>query len=420
MVILRRCKRGLTAAGRILVLPPTVPFLLRSVMPKSSTCSLSYVKILHVAPGLGDGGAEAILFRLVSGLPHLEHRVICLGPSGKYEHLLKKIGVEVIVLELTLNWSGVRRLLLARRMVKNYRPRVVQGWLYHGNLVASLLALGSRTTKVFWSLHHTKLVKGVDPWHTLLAAKLGVLLSYLSPKTIVCVAQASRTEHRKSGYYPLKLKVFPNGHDVALYRPDDAARNNFRSAVGIPPGVFVFGTVARDAPQKDLPNLLNGISLLSASRDDFVCFLFGEGMTDENTALVSLIGDFGVGSVVRLMGPQASMHEIYPGLDSHVTSSAFGEALPNAICEAMACGVPCITTDVGDSGEIVGRTGLIVPPSDPVALREAMELMIQLSDVGEQWLARKKQCRSRIAKDYGLEKMLGAYFGLWGGGETHT
>ncbi len=373
------------------------------------------MKILHVVPGLGDGGAEAVLFGLVARLSNFEHCIICLGPSGKYERMLNDVGAKVVVVNLKFTWSAIGRLSATRHMVGDFRPEVVQGWLYHGNLAASILTLGFRRTRLFWSLHHTNLVKGIDPWHTRLVSKIGSFFSYLLPRKIVCVAETTRKLHEMCGYDPRKLELIPNGHDVELYSPNDIVRDQFRTSMKILPDVFVFGTAARYAPQKDIPNLLNAISHLCASRDDFVYFLFGEGMTVENKSLADLVFDLGISSKVRLMGPQVSMHQIYPGLDAYVSSSAFGEALPNVICEAMACGVPCVTTDVGDSGEIVRGTGLKVQPSNAVALGDAMEVMMRLSDDGEGWRVRRKNCRARIVKDFSLEKSARAYSDLWCG-----
>ena len=368
---------------------------------------------MHIVPGLGDGGAEAILYRLIKSLKQFEYRVVCLGKEGKYSVLLRELGIRVDVLDLEPNFAGFLRLPIIVRIYMDFRPQVIQGWLYHGNLVASIFRLAKKKPRVLWALHHSDLVRGVDPWHTHASSKLCAMLSPSTPDAIICVANSTKRAHFESGYNSEKMVVISNGYDVEHFRPDSHARNSLRSALGIGKNLFVFGTVARYAPQKDIPNALNAISKLASAMHQFVFLFVGEGMSRENHELTMQIKRLGIEDYVQLLGTQQEIHKIYPALDVFVSSSAFGEAFPNVISEAMSCGVPCVTTDVGDSALIVGQTGKTVPPSDARELSIAMQTMMVLSQKKTEWANRKSDARARIVEEFNLVSSASGYEKLW-------
>ena len=169
--------------------------------------------------------------------------------------------------------------------------------------------------------------------------------------------------------------------------------------------------VARWDPLKDHANLLNAFHRLAVERDNVRCVLVGEGMDESNSALVSLVRQHDVMGKVILAGPSDNITAVMNALDLHVLSSV-GEAFPNVVAEAMACGTPCVVTNVGDAGLIVGNTGWVVPPSDPKALFQAMELALsKLSEEGGAFWGAAS--RSRILQSFSLEKMVSSYEDTW-------
>ena len=116
---------------------------------------------------------------------------------------------------------------------------------------------------------------------------------------------------------------------------------------------------------------------------------------------------------ISLLGPQNDIHNLMNIFDLHVLVS-YSEAFPNVLNEAMACGTPCITTNVGDASLIVDNTGWIVYPKDPKSLADAV---IKAADEkkldNDKWINRKKECRQRIAKNFTLEKMVTRYGEVW-------
>jgi glycosyltransferase involved in cell wall biosynthesis len=134
-------------------------------------------------------------------------------------------------------------------------------------------------------------------------------------------------------------------------------------------------------------------------------------MDGSNGQLGGWIGAAGLADAVRLLGPRSDTPQVFAALDLLVSSSAYGEGFPNVIGEAMACGVPCAVTDVGDSVLIVADTGLGVPPRDPQALAGAIGRML---DEGPAGLAeRGRAARERIAAHYDLPRIAARYGELY-------
>ncbi|EMK6845210.1 glycosyltransferase, partial [Vibrio cholerae] len=160
--------------------------------------------------------------------------------------------------------------------------------------------------------------------------------------------------------------------------------------------------------------LLSVCELLNRNTDfEFEVVLVGTNLDECNLALSNVINENNL-SCVRMLGRRSDMPSVMSAFDVFVLSSAFGEAFPNVLNEAMACGTPCITTDVGDAALIVGDTGWVVPPKDPQALAKAMfEAIEEKQDNPQAWQARKKACRERIVNNFSIEKMVEGYHQVW-------
>ncbi len=190
------------------------------------------------------------------------------------------------------------------------------------------------------------------------------------------------------GYDPTKFHVIPNGFDVEAFSPQGAQRRQLRQQWGAADDEILFGCVARWDPYKDHENLLQALAL---------CVTCGIHVRCSHSVLMA--------------GSRKDVPAVMNALDVHVLSSV-SEAFPNVLAEAMACGTPCISTDVGDAALIVGDTGWVVPPSSPQALSLAIaEAVSSVKTVG--FVERKRAARNRIVESFSLEKMRQAYVQLW-------
>jgi glycosyltransferase involved in cell wall biosynthesis len=368
--------------------------------------------ILHIATGLGDGGAEAMLYRICRALPQHRHRIVSLGAEGKYGPLLRAGGFEVTALGMPrgrLTFSGLARLVL---LIRKERPDAVQCWMYHANLVGGLAARLAGVGAVFWGIHNAMLDPRGSSRGTRLVSRISALVSTRVPRRIVSCSRRAASIHVAQGYAASKWVVIANGYDTRIFAPDAAARRRMRRQLGIGRGDFVIGNVARHDPDKDHANLFAALGILQRERLAFTCVLAGTGMTSTNPQIAEGIRREGLTDRVVLLGARSDIAEVMNGFDLHVLASR-SEAFPNVVAETMACGVPNVTTDVGDAAVIVGDTGWVVRPGDPQALAEAvLSAHDEFAHTGR-WRRRRTASRDRITRSFALEAVSRQYESVW-------
>jgi glycosyltransferase involved in cell wall biosynthesis len=234
------------------------------------------------------------------------------------------------------------------------------------------------------------------------------------PRKIICCAEKSFETHGAIGYAKKKLVVIPNGYDLDKFRPDAEAGRQVRRELGVPLLVPLIGMVGRFAAQKDHRTLISALEICSTELSDFFCLLIGPNIDKRNRELVKLIEDAGLGERVILGGQRSDIAGIMNSLDVHLLSSNGGEGFPNVIAEAMACGTPCVCTNVGDSRLIVAGTGMVCPPNDPKLLAESiLSLLSEKFSDPEIWLCRKISCRNEIKAKYSIDKTVNAFISIW-------
>lgn len=370
-------------------------------------------KVAHIITGLNDGGAEAVLYRLCTSDTENRHVVISLMDEGKYGPLLRSAGVEVYTLGMPRGKVTIEALVRLWRLLRSVRPDVVQTWMYHADLVGGVVARLAGVSTVCWGIRHTTLEPGLSSRTTIMVARICARLSRWVPRTIVACSYEAARVHQALGYAPQSFVVVPNGYDLDRFAPDARARERLRAEWNVDAHTPLIGMVARFDPQKDHANLLAALGLLKEQGVEFRCVLVGTGMDKTNEALAKRIAETGLDGHVYLLGRRNDIPVVMSALDVHVLSSAFGEAFPNVLAEAMACGTPCVTTDVGDAAFIVGETGWVVPPRDNRALAEALVAALTQWQNRDSWQARKSACRERIATHFTLDAMISGYRKVW-------
>ncbi|HEY8096833.1 MAG TPA: glycosyltransferase [Methylobacter sp.] len=370
------------------------------------------MKVLHVITDLNQGGAEAVLYQLiVATQQEVQHCVVSLHGDGVYGERLRKINVDVHVLNMPrgrVKFSGLLRL---RRIMLDYDPDVVQTRMYHADLLGGVAAIFAGSLPVVWAVHATELGAIADTWKTRIVRRICAVLSGILPSAIITDAQKSADVHTALGYPIRKTVVIPNGVDLSLFCQDKTERQTVRQELGVEPGQFLIGFVARWHPLKDHVNLLQALAVVKTDKYPFRCVLAGSDMKHDNGALVRLIHDNGLDDYIILLGPRSDVSAIMNAIDLHVLSSCT-ESLPVAVIEAMSCGTPCVVTDVGDAARIVGDTGWVVAPRSSAALATAIESAIEvLEKTGKD--ARGQLCRDRIAQNFSLDKMAKEYIRIW-------
>lgn len=369
-------------------------------------------RVLHVITGLNDGGAEAVLYRLCTQEPS-KHQVISLMDNGKYGPLLIKYNIPVYQLNLNPSKPSPYKIFELYKLIKKIEPSIVQTWMYHADLLGGIAAKTAGVPKIFWGIRHSNLSKGTIKPTTYAVMKSCALLSHFIPTKIISCSKAAVNSHIAQGYDSDKFEVVQNGYDLNSFRPlsQSVERVNFSSA-----GFPVIAMVARFDIQKDHANLLNALSILKNKGLNFHLVLVGKGINHDNFELMQLIKDSSlvVDKDITLYGQSDNIPLLMNSIDLHVLSS-LGEAFPNVLAEAMACGIPCISTDVGDAKEIVSEYGWIVESQNSTLLAEAIESALEelLSD-GFKWQIRKKEGINHIRENFELKSMVDGFSKVWG------
>jgi glycosyltransferase involved in cell wall biosynthesis len=266
--------------------------------------------------------------------------------------------------------------------------------MYHGNIAASLGNQGNKP--LIMTVRHALVDIRHEKLTTRWMIQLGARVSRRAAATIYN-SEAGAQQHQAQGYAKEHAVVIPNGFDTDIFKPDGDARDKLRRDLGVPPDTILVGLVARYHPMKDHANFIRAAARVSQSNVRFV--LAGTGADEKNSALMAEIRDADVAERVHLLGERDDVPALQASLDI-ATSASYTESFPNVIGEAMACGVPCAVTDVGDCGDVVGDTGLVVPPRDPQALADAWVAF--LSKPVDVRRAMGTQARARIMERYSL------------------
>lgn len=371
------------------------------------------MKITHIITSLNDGGAEAVLFRLCTAGTAHQQTVISLRDEGKYGPLLREAGVMVYCLGMQpgrVSMGGLTRLW---RLLRQERPDVVQTWMYHADLLGGFIAKLAGVGRVFWGIHHTTLEPGKSKQSTISVARLCALLSHWIPSKIVCCANKTAEVHADLGYAQQKLVVIANGYDLGRFCPDRDTRNRLRSEWSVDAAMPLMGMVSRFDPQKDHKNLIVALGQLRQLGRAFRFVLAGKGMSETNQELTGWIDAQNLRDQIILLGLRSDIPAVMNALDLHVLSSS-SEAFPNVLAEAMACGTPCVTTDVGDAALIVSETGWVVPARNPQALAQAMTSALSLRNTDAvAWTKRQQATREHIEANFSLGAMVRAYQTVW-------
>ncbi len=371
------------------------------------------IGVTHIITALDPDGAEKMLYRLVSAMDgtRFENEVISLTDLGPMTEKLQAAGIRVRALGMTRGSANPYYLAkLAGWLRKMPAQQIIQTWMYHADLVGGLAAKLAGCAGLVWNIRHSELHPGVDKRHTIWTAKACAMLSSRLPRRIICASEASRTFHEKLGYAHDRMEVIPNGFDLDLFRPDGNARDAVRRELGVGPSTLLIGYVARKHPVKDHRTFLEAAGLLHKQFPDVRFVLCGDGATQDDADLKNWSEMAGVRDACFFFGRRDDIPHVINAFDL-ATSSSTSEAFPNALAEAMACGVPAVVTNVGDSRSILGETGSVVPPRDPKALAQAWAALIQAgpdirSRLGE-------AARARVQSHFSMPTVVRAYETLY-------
>lgn len=372
---------------------------------------MSSLRVLHVITSLLRGGAETMLYKLITALPQetgFAHSVISLTDGNQFN--FAAVGVSARSLGLARSLPLPADLLRLRSMIAEAQPDIVQGWMYHGNVAASLASSGIGRPLV-WSIHHSLHdLASEKPLTRLLIRSGSRLARQRRLSRIVYCSEASRLQHEEIGYPSRKSVYIPNGFDCLRFVPDPESRQRLRAGLGLDDDVVLVGSVARFHPIKNHIGMIQAFSSIASRHPRARLLLVGLGLSDDNEPLMQAIRRGGHEDRIILLGERDDIPQVFSALDLLVLGSR-SEGFPNVLGEAMACGVPCVSTHVGDAARIVGDTGIVVPAGDDTALASATERVLSYPAAERRALGARARCR--IVENYSMGVVAGRYASLY-------
>lgn len=361
------------------------------------------IKLLFVITGLGTGGAEMMLYKFLTRLnrDRFSPTVISMLKGGVFVPRVEALDIPVFDLGMkpgVLNPIALPRLI---KLLKQIQPDVIQGWMYHANLIAQLANfLSGCKVPLFWSIHHSVDSLKAEKFTLASTIKLTAWLSSPVNKVVFSAAKGLK-QHINLGYDAHNALSISDNFDISKYKPAANPNFNLRQTLNLPEDSILIGSVARYHPMKDHANLIEAAAKLIANCPQVHFILVGPNVDQQNPTLSEQIERLDIAEKIHLLGERQDIPDIMTSLDIFTTSSAYGESFPNVLGEAMSCQIPCVATNIGDSPAIVADTGIVVPPKDPEALAQAWQDLIDLGSDKRSQLGIK--ARNHIETNFNLD-----------------
>jgi glycosyltransferase involved in cell wall biosynthesis len=339
-----------------------------------------------------------------------ENEIVSLTDILDLAERMQEIGVRVRTLGMRTSMPNPLLVMRLAQWIRASKPDVIHTWMYHANLIGALAARLAGDVPVVWGIHHSALDPRVDKRRTMLVNRACAFLSRKFAARVVCCSEASLRVHKNLSYAAEKLEVIPNGFDLNQVKPDPSARVSVRRELGIQADALLIGIAARFHPLKDHRNFVQAAARLRKKIPGVHFLLCGLDITWQNSQLAGWIDAAGIRDCCHLLGLRRDMSRLFAAMDIATTASR-SEAFPVVIGEAMACGTPCVVTDVGDSAMIVDQTGMVVAPRDPDALAEAWRRLI---DAGPEVRRRLGMAaRQRVEQNFALPAIVDRYQAIY-------
>lgn len=366
------------------------------------------MKIFHIIPTMEIGGAESFLEKILILSPHTEHHeIVCLKKRGKIGDRLMQNGYKVHQLHLNNIFVLPGCFFKLVTLLRNENPDIVQTWMYHSDFLGGVAAKFASCKKIIWSIRCTNTLtlrgSSISGYFSM---KLCSWLSWFVPQKILCVAHKAMEQHINYGYDSSKMSVIQNGFNLNICSPEESIRAQVRKNISINIDSLVIGSVARFNAYKDHHNFVNAALNVIKKFPKTIFLMVGTDITKSNKDLFNIIQSAGMEKNFRLLGEYHAMDEIYHSMDIFCLHSR-SEGFPNVLGEAMSSGIPCISTDVGDASELLGKNGIIVEAEDSIQLSNAMQEMLLLS--AEERTIMGERSAQRVKEKFSIAKALNAY-----------
>lgn len=368
-------------------------------------------RVVHLITGLQNDGAQTMLWKI---LRHRDHRrvaasVISLTSRGALGDRIEALGVPVIALGMHSGFPGPVAVWHLIRELRRLAPDVLQTWLPHSDLVGLVTGRIAHIRSIVWNVRCADLDPRDHPRSLRWTMRVLALLSPV-PSAVVVNSRPGQIACVRLGYRPKRWVLISNGFDLDSFAPAEEARRSVRAELEVPPDAVLVGLIARFHPMKDHRTFFQAGSILHASHPSVQFVLVGRGVDEANAEIADAVKRLGLSVVTHLLGERQDIPRLTAALDV-ATCCSYSEGFPNVIGEAMACGVPCVTTDIGDCAALVGDSGIVVPTRDPDALAQAWQHLVDLPVM--QRIALGRAARVRVGERFDIGAITRRYEALY-------
>jgi len=326
--------------------------------------------------------------------------VVSLTSLGVIGASLRKQGVKVYALNLWqsgLNVPGVLWQLI--KIARQFKPDIVQTWMYHADLLGGLAARLAGYKNIIWGVRNLSLDNSHRP--TALIMKICAVLSRWIPKKIICVAEIARQTHSAAGYVASRMVVIPNGFDFSQFTATQGQRATLRLACHFSESDIVIGCVGRFHVDKGQNNFIKAAANIVQQHPTVKFLLVGRNCDSNNARLMNWLNDEGLQDRFVLLGERLDVPVCLAAMTVFCMPSRT-EGFPNGLGEAMVMGLPCVATNVGDTDVLVGDTAILVPPQNEQALAQGLLKVLALSSKQREQMGQR--AKERVMAEFSIEK----------------
>ena len=367
--------------------------------------SASPLRVTFLIRSLDYGGAESQLITLADGLQQrseFETSILTFYPGGRLEHRLSEARVPIVTVNKRSRWDLAGFAARLVQAIRLSRPHVVYGFLDTPNVMLVLLKPFLGDLGIVWGIRSSYVDWSQYDWLARGTFRVSRYLSRFADRVVIN-SKAGYDLFVDQGYPQENLCVVANGIDTDQFIPQPDLRHTQRHQLYLDHHAWLIGIVGRLDAMKDHPSFIAAAALSLRERNDLRFLCVGDGREDYLEQLRMQADEAGIADRLQWLRSSDDMVSIYNGLDL-LTLTSVGEGFPNVVGEAMACGVACVVTDVGDAARIVGGTGIVVPPRDPHAMACGWLAMIERLEKNREAIAR--QSRARIIAHFDRERLI--------------
>lgn len=371
------------------------------------------MKVVHIITGLNNGGAEGVLYRLVTHDQENEHIVISMMDAGKYGPLLEENNIKNYCLRLNRGKISILPLVELKNILKVEEPDIIQTWMSHADLLGGIVSKVLGHKNIIWNIRHSKLTFRASNIKTNAVVLTCMAMSNFIPKKILCCSERTYQDYAGHGYPKKKMTVISNGYEFDKFNTNSDSRKLIRTELGLAKDTNLLGMIARYDPNKNHHGLLRSLKLVKESNDNFKVILVGRDLNDNNNIIKNKIRELGLEEDILLLNQRTDIPAVMNALDIKILSSISGEGFPNVLAEAMACGTLCVATNIGDSSIIIDDYGWVVEADNDKLLANAILEALELKQNSTEWNRMKVLAKKHIIDNFSISLMVEKYNRVW-------